>query len=680
MGDYSRSDRWLLAAILFAALLIRLAYLVDIADSIYLSYPVLDSGWYHAKAMDVLAGDHLAASASFRVPLYVYFLAGCYAVFGESFAAPLILQAIAGALSCGLIFLIGRKLFGTAAGAIAGFAFAFYGMAIYSDGEVLPTTLFMFFMLLAVWRLLKCLDWRRYRDAILAGVFLGLGFFTRPDIFPFALVMIAVIALLDRSKRGLRLAGTVAIVFAGFLMLLGLRNYSAYDEFFIFSPQGAVNLYIGNASFADGKTPMAPPTAYVYGVDIDPGEDSIIEGCRIAARENMGRELPDSELGDYYMRKTVAEIRGDFPRWTGLMLRKSYYFLNRYERSDIKPVQRFIDRYTNVLKLPLLTYAVVMPFGFVGLVVSLYRRKKHALVAAAGMLAWAALAVGFFVIWRYRLPAVPFMAILGGYAACALVKAAVERKYVAAAAMLAGAVGLWAVSSSALLGAADEDYLPTHVVNEGAIYEAAGRYEEALEIYAEGRDMTPSDARPYYHMGRTYAAMGMMDEARDYMARAMALNPNYRPFAYVSLGIALARDEDYAEAAGYFEKALEADPGICIAAYNLGLCQYNLGRNGEAVETLMRASELCRDDVDATVSISRMLIELGEVDRGTSMARAALNSSPDNPEALYAAGLGYEAQGRYAEAAALFERALIYLPSSKELRDKIEQMRSMDNP
>ena len=29
------------------------------------------------------------------------------------------------------------------------------------------------------------------------------------------------------------------------------------------------------------------------------------------------------------------------------------------------------------------------------------------------------------------------------------------------------------------------EYLPTHIVNEGAIHEAAGRYEEAVAIYAK---------------------------------------------------------------------------------------------------------------------------------------------------------------------------------------------------
>jgi tetratricopeptide (TPR) repeat protein len=680
LGDYSRSDRWLLAAILVAAILIRFAYLVDIADSIYIDYPVLDSCWYHTKALEVTAGDYLASSASFRVPLYVYFLAGCYALFGESFAAPLIIQAAIGALSCALIFLIGRKLFGRLAGAVAGFGFAFYRMAIYSDGEILPTTLFIFLMLLAAWFLLKCLDGGRFTQAALMGVFLGVGFLTRPDMLAFALAMIAVLAVQLRSKRGLRLAATVAIVFAGFLMLLGVRNYSAYDKFFILSPQGAVNLYIGNASFADGKTPVAPPTTYVYGVGLDPGEDSVSEGCRVAARETVGRELPDSDLSDYYMRKTLAEVRSDFPSWAGLMLRKSYYFLSSYERSDIKPVQRFIDRYTNVLKLPLLSYALVMPFGLVGLAVSLWRRKRHALVPAAGLLVWAVLTVGFFVIWRYRLPAVPFMLVLGGYAVYALIHAAMERKYVAVAAMIACGAALWAVSELNLLDVDDEGYLPTHIVNEGALHEAAGRYEEALEMYREASDMEPSDARPYYHMGRVYANKGMAAEARDHMDRAISLNPNYRPFVHATLGIALAKVEKYEEAAAYFEKALDADPRFCLAAYNLGLCQYKLDRREEAVETLILASEVCRDDVAAMVSVSRMLIELGEVDRGIALGRAALEINPRTPEALYAVGLGYEAQGRYGEAVAFFERALRYLPSSKELRDKVQELRSMDGP
>jgi len=670
VGDYSKADRWLLGAIVLAA----------IADSIYISRPLLDSAWYHSKALDVLAGDRLAASASFRVPLYVYFIAACYAVFGRSFAAPLIIQALAGALSCGLVFLMGRRLFGTFAGAAGGFALAFYGMAIFSDGEILPTTLFIFLMLLATWFVLECLGGRRYRDAVLAGVFLGLAFLTRPDILPFAAVMIGVVIFIERSKRGLRLAATVAIVLAGFVMMLGVRNYAAYGRFFVFSPQGAVNLYIGNASFADGKTPMAPPTAYVYGIAMDPGEDSIIEGCRVAAREKVGRELEDRELSDYYMRMTLAEIGSDPGRWAGLMLRKVYYFLNAYERSDIKPVQRFIERYTSVLKLPLLTFAVVMPFGLVGLVVSLSRREKHALVPAAGLLAWAALAVAFFVIWRYRLPAVPFMAVLGGYALYAMARSARRREYLVLGAMLGGVALLWAVSGTAFLGVDDLGYLPTHIVNEGALYEAAGEYDEAVEIYREAIEMAPSDARAYYHAGRAYAAMGMMAEVRDYMGRAMALNPNYRPFAYVSLGIALAKDEDYEQAATFFEKALEADPGLCIAAYNLGLCQYRLGRREAAVAALMRASEVCRGDSGAMAATARVLIEMGEVDRGLSVAEAALGVDPRNPDALYALGLGSEAQGRNADAADFFERALRYMPSSKGLREKIKRLRSMESP
>jgi tetratricopeptide (TPR) repeat protein len=666
--------------ILLAALVVRIVYLVDIADSIYLKLPVLDSCWYHTKALDVLGGDYLAAGASFRMPLYVYFLAGCYAAFGRSPAGPLIIQAFLGAASCLLVYLIAKRLFGIIAGAAAGFAFAFYRMAVYSDGEILPTTLYMFLVLAAVWMLLRCLEERDSRKAGAVGLLLGLAFLSRPDVLAFALVVMVLTVFLGGAKRGLRLAATMAIVFTGFLMLLGVRNYLAYDKFHVFSPQGAVNLYIGNASFADGKTPVAPPTTYVYGIAMGPGEDSIVTGCRVAARESVGRELPDSELSEYYLRKTLAEIKTDFPRWAGLMLRKTYYFLDSYERSGIKPVHRFIDRETHVLKLPLATYALVMPLGLVGLAVSLWRRQGLALVVSAGLITFAALTIGFFVIWRFRLPAVPFMAVLGGYALSLMVEAAVRRRYGMLVALAAAAVGLWAFSNTRLFGVNDQNFLPAYIVNEGALYEAEGRYDEAIGIYMEAAGMAPGDSRPYYHIGRTYAAMGRMSEAEDYMERAVALNPNYKPFAFVSLGIALAREEKYEQAAGYLEKALEADPTLCIAAYNLGFCQYQLGLDEEAAATLSRAAGICGDDPAALVSISRMLISLGETEKGISLGESVLGRSPDNAEALYVVGLGYEAEGRYREAAAMFERALRYMPSSKELAEKIREMRNMGNP
>ncbi len=676
MAEALRRDRRLFLAVLITALVIRLVYLVDIHDSPYFKFPVLDSFWYDAKAKDVLSGDLIASSGSFRMPLYIYFMAGCYQVFGHGYVAPLAVQAFLGALVCGLLYSIGARLFGALAGMVAGFGFAFYRMAIFSDGEILPTTILLLFVLVSVHFLLRGIENRRASNALAAGVFLGLAFLTRPDVLPFAVALLVVIFALLRLKAGVRFAAALWVPLVAFMLLLGYRNYVAFGEFYILSPQGAVNLYIGNAEYADGKTPVAPPTRYPYHIASEPSEDSIILGCTQAATESVGRELSDRELSSYYVRKTLGEIRNDFAGWSALIFRKIYYFLNTYERSDIKLIPRFIKRHAGLLRLPLVPYAAVMPLGIVGLGLSIIRHRRLAWVVTAGFLAYALNAIMFFVIWRYRLPAVPFLLILAGYAVAEAWRALRTGAYRALGLILIAAIGLGLISVSKFWGVADEEYEVQYLVNEGALFMKAGKYEEATALYLQAIEMDPSNPSSYYFLGKAYATRGLISESKEMMDKAVALNPAYRPFAHVTLGVALANEGHLEAAVDQFEKALDADGGMGLAAYNLGTCLMNLGRNEEAENAFTRAEFLCKEDREALVGIALGYVKIGRHDRGMNLAQTILGEDPHNPEALYAMGLGLEAKGRVAEAVAYFEEALRYMPSSRELQRKIRDLRT----
>jgi tetratricopeptide (TPR) repeat protein len=676
LPEISTRDRRLFLAILLIALAVRIAYLVDIHDSPYFSYPVLDSFWYDTKAADVLNGDLLASSGSFRVPLYTYFIAGCYAVFGQGYWTPLLIQAFLGALTCALMFAVARRLFGLLAGIVAGLGFAFYRMAIFSDGELLPTTIFMLFMLAAVYFALESIERKSVTRGLLVGLFIGLAFLTRPDILPFAVALVVVVIALLRVSDGLRVAVSICVPLVALMLLLGYRNHLAFGEFYLFSPQGAVNLYIGNAGYADGKTPVAPPTRYPYQITADPSEDSITLGCKQAATESVGRELSDRELSRYYVRKTFGEIRNDFPRWTGLIFKKVYYFLNSYERSDIKPIPRFIERHSYILRLPLVSYAVVMPLGIVGLAVSIARRKKLAWIVGVGFLAYVVNSLMFFVIWRYRLPAVPFLAMLAGYAVSEVWAAARARAYKTLALMLVPAVVLGGVSVSRFLDIAVENGAVQYIVNEAALFMKAGQHERATETYLEAVEAEPVNPSIYYFLGKAYATRGLLAESKEAMERSVALNPIYRPFAHLTLGVALVNAGSFEAAVSHFEKALAADSQLGLAAYNLGLCMMNLGRIDEAEKTFTRAEFLCKDDGDALVGIALAYVRMGMHDRGISLAQRLLRDDPHNPEALYAVGLGLEAKGRMSEAVAYFEQPLKYMPSSQELRRKIHELKA----
>jgi tetratricopeptide (TPR) repeat protein len=485
-----------------------------------------------------------------------------------------------------------------------------------------------------------------------------------------------VVAVVFRSGGGLRIASAAAAVLVCFMLLLGVRNYAAFGEFYIFSPQGAVNLYIGNASFADGKAAVAPPTRYPYDVSADPSEDSITLACRQAALESVGRALSDRELSQYYVRKTFAEIRSDFPGWVGLMLRKTYYFLNSYERSDVKLLPRFIAMHSRVLKLPLLTYSVVLPLGIAGLCLSLWQRKRLAWILAAGVLAYALNAVMFFVVWRFRIPAVPFLIMFSGFAAVEAFESVKGRAWKRAAVIGLLVCATAALSLSRFHEVAEEEWEAHYLINEAALYLKAEEPEEAVRVYHEAIEADPGNARAYFYLGKAYATQGRVSESQEMMDKAMRLNRSYRPFAFLTIGVALEKKGDYRNAASYYEKALEADRTLGLAAFNLGFCMLNLGNMPEAERAFTQAEILCKDDMEALIGIAGAFVKLGQYDRGANLALAVIQRDQQNVEAWYTAGLAREAQGRYAEALGYFENALRLMPRSEEIRQKIQVLRA----
>lgn len=647
------------------ALAIRVAYLIDVADSPYAQHPLLDSNWYDAKARAVLEGDLLSRGGSFRVPLYTYFLAGLYAVFGKSFLAPLAAQILIGSLVCGLLFAIGRKLFGTVAGAFAGFGMALYGTAIYSDGELLPTTLFVLFTVAAVYFLLNALEGGRRRDGALAGLCLGLAYLTRPEVLVFAVALGAGV-LAIKGKRAFRLVGLLGIVLLMAMTAMALRNRAIFGDFYWFSPQGAVNLYVGNALYSDGKSPVAPPTRFPYAVTADPADDVMIVGCHQAAVEHTGRSLSEHQLSGYYTRRTMAEIRQDPGRWLGLLARKALYFFNAYEISDIKYLPRFISKYSAVLKLPLVNYAVAMPLGLVGLWLAVRRRVKPAWIVIAAFAGVAATSIVFFVVWRFRLPAVPFLLVLGGYAVSEIVVAARRRSVGGLLVLALPAVALAVFSSLDLAGVRRGEHVAAYIANEAALLSVAGRSEESIEVYKEAIAADPRDARPYYYAGKVYASMGRVEESKDMLGKAMALNPNYAPFALLSMGIALANQGDFAQASGYFKRATEADPGLALAWYDYGLSLFKSGRPAEAEQALARAEAAAKGDPVVLLSVAQILTELGRADRGAAIAQAVLRKEPRSGQAHFALGLALAKLGRVAEARDQLELALAYARTPEE--------------
>src|SRR5437867_3477425 len=145
-------DRWDLAAgggVFALALLLRLTYVSQIESAGLGRYLRLDPLYYHEWGRRIAAGDWLGREVFEMSPLYAYYLGVLYRLFGEGMLLPRVIQGALGALVCGLLVIAGRRAFAKAEVLAAGLLFAFYGPALFYDGQLMKTSLEISFAALA---------------------------------------------------------------------------------------------------------------------------------------------------------------------------------------------------------------------------------------------------------------------------------------------------------------------------------------------------------------------------------------------------------------------------------------------------------------------------------------------------------------------------------------------------
>ena len=119
-SKFKISEKKLLILILLLALSIRFIYLLQIKDNPFFYYPDGDSLSFDTQAKEIANGNWDGGeNVWFQGPLYPYFLAIIYALFGHHLIIVYILQIILGVLNCFIIYLITKKLFNIKSGLIA---------------------------------------------------------------------------------------------------------------------------------------------------------------------------------------------------------------------------------------------------------------------------------------------------------------------------------------------------------------------------------------------------------------------------------------------------------------------------------------------------------------------------------------------------------------------------------
>ena len=245
-------SRWAMGVICFA-LVVRLLF---VAFYPYPSDPFSDGDAieYHSIAKSLLEGNGYAYAGSLtarRAPLYPLFLAGMHLLFGKSFMAVALFQAIIDTISCYLIYLIAMKVFESGLVAIISALFyALYLPGIKFVGAILTETLTVFLLLIFVLTLLRALDTLDWKIFLLSGIVLGVTSLCRPTtlLLPFFLILVLPL-LLKRNVKIVALVKNLAILAIGTAIIISpwlIRNYQVFSAVVPGSTGGGDAFYIGN--------------------------------------------------------------------------------------------------------------------------------------------------------------------------------------------------------------------------------------------------------------------------------------------------------------------------------------------------------------------------------------------------------------------------------------------------
>jgi 4-amino-4-deoxy-L-arabinose transferase-like glycosyltransferase len=214
----------LLAAIFVLAVVLRLheAYLWNVGRSNSAARLVLgDEPGYDNLARSLLAGRWFDWPG--RVPGYPIWVAVWHAITDYDYRVLTYAQAVLGAMTVPLTYLLGRRLLGVAVGLLAALGAAVDVILINETGPVLSEVLYTPLVLVGVIALVAAVREPTWRRLALAGACLGAGALVRPMLFFFAFASVVLFLVLFDRRRALRSSAAYA---AG--ALLAVSPWVAY--------------------------------------------------------------------------------------------------------------------------------------------------------------------------------------------------------------------------------------------------------------------------------------------------------------------------------------------------------------------------------------------------------------------------------------------------------------------
>ncbi len=344
-------------------------------------------------------------------PVYPGLLAAIYRFCGYKPILAVYLNIIFYITACMVIFKLGRLLFDETTGLIGVLFFTLEPVVLIYSIIPIPDICIGLLLPLSLYFLIKFLNQNPrgkvyYRYLILANITLALGILTKPVVFYFPfLIVLFILSYWKKNMRKAVLASGLTLILTGLAISPWLvRNYRIWNKV----------RFVTTGGF------------------IAPRKSAILE--KVNRTQGQLRDHPSA-----LMNRTVAYVFGTGTITFYRMFDPGDNLQEYYQRHKEQFLKKAGSKRHNIFKGPLISDYLrifnfsrkfaVLEFLFLGILLITYlfallgvffafkfRKRRELLVAALGIIYFSAtIIVAISANSRYRLPAIPFYAILAGY-------------------------------------------------------------------------------------------------------------------------------------------------------------------------------------------------------------------------------------------------------------------------
>lgn len=341
-------------------------------------------------------------------PLYPMFLALANWI-GASVLTVAIVQAVIGAISAVLLFVLAKRAVSDNWAALIAFFYAVHPGAINSARSILTETLFTFLLLATACVLVVALTRNRFLLTAVSGVLMALAILCRSvvELLPIAFTAVTLIA----PKLVLRMRHVVVLIVCVLAVIApwSIRSSVVAGRFIPVQDSGSFATLFYVATRLDWDQADEATLWPRQSLEVDRlREEALAQG------ETAARHMPSSHL---LFRQGWRNIRQNPTGYVASRLRVfPYFFLTSYDsfsgiNTSLGTLVARRDFLRLALKLCLLFVFSLLPFVLA--LIGLWRSRKT-LAAALSAAVWLYMLAVYFPVWtepRYWLPAIPFLLV-----------------------------------------------------------------------------------------------------------------------------------------------------------------------------------------------------------------------------------------------------------------------------